>query len=65
MKKKMAEDISVKVIERLTKYLRCLENLNQDEFISSDDLAGRMGFTPAQIRKDLSTFGDFGARGKG
>ena len=33
MKKKMAEDISVKVIERLTKYLRCLENLNQDEKI--------------------------------
>ena len=65
MKKKMAEDISVKVIERLTKYLRCLENLNQDEFISSDDLAGRMGFTPAQIRKDLSNFGDFGVRGKG
>ena len=24
-----------------------------------------MGFTPAQIRKDLSNFGDFGVRGKG
>jgi redox-sensing transcriptional repressor len=65
VKKKLLDDISVKVIERLTKYLRCLENLNQDDFISSDDLATRMGFTPAQIRKDLSNFGDFGVRGKG
>ena len=54
MKKKLVDDISVKAIEGLTKYLRCLENLNQDDFISSDDLAARMGFTPAQIRKDLS-----------
>lgn len=57
--------ISPKVIERLTKYLRCLENLPQEDYISSEDLAEKMGFTAAQVRKDLSNFGEFGVRGKG
>lgn len=57
--------ISPKVIERLTKYLRCLENLPQEDFISSEELADKMGFTAAQVRKDLSNFGEFGIRGKG
>lgn len=57
--------ISPKVIERLTKYLRCLENLPQEDFISSEELAEKMGFTAAQVRKDLSNFGEFGIRGKG
>jgi redox-sensing transcriptional repressor len=57
--------ISPKVIERLTKYLRCLENLPQEDFISSEELAEKMGFTAAQVRKDLSNFGEFGVRGKG
>lgn len=57
--------ISPKVIERLTKYLRCLEDLAQDDYISSEELAERMGFTAAQVRKDLSNFGEFGVRGKG
>lgn len=57
--------ISPKVIERLTKYLRCLENLPQEDFISSEELADKMGFTAAQVRKDLSNFGEFGVRGKG
>ncbi len=59
------ERISPKVIERLTKYLRCLENLIPDDYISSEDLAEKMGFTAAQVRKDLSNFGEFGIRGKG
>jgi len=59
------EKISPKVIERLTKYLRCLENLIPDDYISSEDLAEKMGFTAAQVRKDLSNFGEFGVRGKG
>jgi redox-sensing transcriptional repressor len=57
--------ISSRVIERLTKYLRCLENLSPEDFISSEELALKMGFTAAQIRKDLSNFGEFGIRGKG
>ena len=59
------KDISSRVIERLTKYLRCLENLSPEDYISSEDLAHRMGITAAQIRKDLSNFGEFGVRGKG
>ncbi|TDT68619.1 redox-sensing transcriptional repressor [Hypnocyclicus thermotrophus] len=59
------ERISPKVIERLTKYLRCLENLPQEDYISSEELAEKMGFTAAQVRKDLSNFGEFGIRGKG
>lgn len=59
------ERISPKVIERLTKYLRCLENLNPEDYISSEELADKMGFTAAQVRKDLSNFGEFGVRGKG
>ena len=57
--------ISSRVIERLTKYLRCLEDLSPEYYISSEELAYKMGFTAAQIRKDLSNFGEFGIRGKG
>jgi len=63
--KEKRNGISSRVIERLTKYLRCLENLSPEDFISSEELAVKMGFTAAQIRKDLSNFGEFGIRGKG
>ena len=63
--KEKRNGISSRVIERLTKYLRCLENLTPEDYISSEELANRMGFTAAQIRKDLSNFGEFGIRGKG
>jgi len=63
--KEKRSGISSRVIERLTKYLRCLENLSPEDFISSEELAVKMGFTAAQIRKDLSNFGEFGIRGKG
>jgi redox-sensing transcriptional repressor len=63
--KEKRSGISSRVIERLTKYLRCLENLSPEDFISSEELAIKMGFTAAQIRKDLSNFGGFGIRGKG
>jgi redox-sensing transcriptional repressor len=39
--------------------------LPQEDFISSEELAEKMGFTAAQVRKDLSNFGEFGVRGKG
>lgn len=57
--------ISPRVIERLTRYLRCLSNLELEDFISSEELSKRMGYTAAQVRKDLSNFGEFGVRGKG
>ncbi len=59
------ERISPRVIERLTKYLRCMETLNPGDYISSGELSEKMGFTAAQVRKDLSNFGEFGIRGKG
>jgi len=58
-------EISSRVIERLTKYLRYLEELSLEDYISSEELASKMGLTAAQIRKDLSNFGEFGVRGKG
>lgn len=63
--KEKKSNISSRVIERLTKYLRCLEELSLEDYISSEELANKMGLTAAQIRKDLSNFGEFGVRGKG
>ena len=62
---KKRSPISPKVIERLTQYLRHLENLSPEDFISSKELEIRTGFTATQIRKDLSYFGEFGTKGKG
>ncbi len=55
------------VIDRLPLYTRALASLeaNGREVISSQDLGGRLGVTPAQIRKDLSYFGRFGKQGRG
>lgn len=55
------------VIKRLAQYLRLLE---QQEFylgnyISSHELGDLAGVTPAQIRKDLGMFGEFGKQGVG
>lgn len=54
-------------VERLSVYLRTLEDAKQEglEYISSEELANRNGFTSAQVRKDLSCFGSFGVKGKG
>ncbi|MEF9932528.1 MAG: redox-sensing transcriptional repressor Rex [Cetobacterium sp.] len=62
--------ISKRIIERLTKYLKCLENFSSEDFISSEEMGMLLGVTAAQIRKDLSNFipeFDFniGIRGKG
>lgn len=71
MNQELVKDkISPRVIERLTRYLRCLETMSPDDYISSEEMAERMGLTAAQIRKDLSNFisefGEgFGVRGKG
>ena len=48
-------------------YLRYLEELDGrgQETASSDELASLFGTTPAQVRKDLSSFGSFGKRGLG
>jgi redox-sensing transcriptional repressor len=55
------------VIRRLPVYLRTLVHLQTQgiETISSNELGVHLGVTAAQIRRDLSYFGEFGKQGKG
>jgi len=55
------------VISRLPLYLRALTLLeNEGKLItSSQELGERLGVSSAQIRKDLSHFGEFGKQGTG
>ena len=61
------EPISELTTGRLSVYLRCLNYLaaQQQETISSAELADRFHLSSAQIRKDLACFGEFGTRGVG
>lgn len=54
-------------IERLAIYARPLEEFvrTRVEVISSDKLAQMCDVNPAQVRKDLAFFGEFGVRGVG
>lgn len=54
-------------VPRLSQYLRKLQELQGRGVatISSRQLADEVGTNPAQIRKDLSYFGEFGIRGVG
>jgi len=55
------------VVSRLSLYLRELQHLIRDghETTSSTQLGGLLGFTDAQVRKDLAYFGQFGYPGIG
>jgi redox-sensing transcriptional repressor len=55
------------VVNRLSLYLRELQHLVRDghETTSSNQLGGLLGFTDAQVRKDLAYFGHFGYPGIG
>ncbi len=55
------------VIGRLPIYLRALEFLAEEgqQITSSQELGKRLGISSAQIRKDLSHFGEFGKQGTG
>ena len=55
------------VVHRLSLYLRELEHLVREghETTSSTQLGGKLGFTDAQVRKDLAYFGHFGYPGIG
>lgn len=54
-------------ITRLSVYSRYLTKMKQQGQIttSSKDIAQGVGVNPAQVRKDLSFFGEFGTRGVG
>lgn len=64
MAKKIIPDI---VIGRLPVYLRALGFLIAEgrQITSSQELGDRLGISSAQIRKDLSHFGEFGKQGTG
>jgi redox-sensing transcriptional repressor len=55
------------VIGRLPLYLRALTQMSEEgkEITSSQELGGQLGISSAQIRKDLSQFGEFGKQGTG
>ena len=59
--------VSLHTIERLSVYRRMLEELSHDqvEYIHSHQLAALVGVTPAQLRRDLASFGSFGDIAKG
>src|SRR5438105_4553313 len=62
-----AEEIPDIVIKRLPIYARSLQYLAHEgvETVSSGELGARLGASAAQIRRDLSYFGEFGKQGKG
>lgn len=55
------------VVGRLPLYLRALSQMTASgkEITSSQELGERLGISSAQIRKDLSQFGEFGKQGTG
>src|SRR4030042_3510023 len=55
------------VVGRLPLYLRTLQLMHQEgrQVTSSQELGERLGISAAQIRKDLSQFGEFGKQGTG
>ena len=64
----VTNDIPDIVISRLPIYLRELTRLTEEEGkinTSSHELGQRLGISSAQIRKDLSHFGEFGKQGTG
>lgn len=64
MVKRLIPDI---VVGRLPIYLRALTFLiaERRQITSSQELGDRLGISSAQIRKDLSHFGEFGKQGTG
>lgn len=63
----MAKQIPDIVIGRLPVYLRALLQMSLEgrQVTSSQELGERLGISAAQIRKDLSQFGEFGKQGTG
>jgi len=61
------QSIPAATVPRLSQYLRKLQEIQSrgTTTVSSRQLADEVGTNPAQIRKDLSYFGEFGIRGVG
>ena len=67
MSKEQRPEIPRKTVYRLSIYLRCLHRLKSNKIrtVSSDALSKAAGVKSAQLRKDLTYFGQFGTRGLG
>lgn len=67
MSEKSEAQIPDIVVSRLPIYLRALTRMLQEgqTVTSSGELGKRLGISSAQIRKDLSHFGEFGKQGTG
>lgn len=63
----MDKQISERVVERLPKYYRYLQELckNQIQRVSSKTISKALNITASQVRQDLSHFGGFGQTGVG
>lgn len=62
----MKPGIPKATVERLPRYLRCLEQLpGRQTTVSSTELARLSGVNSAKVRKDLSFLGSYGVRGVG
>ncbi len=64
---KKDQRVSLHTVERLSVYRRALEELSLDEveYIHSHELAALVGVTPAQLRRDLASFGSYGNISRG
>ncbi len=62
-----ASEVPDIVVGRLPLYLRALTEMaaEGENITSSQELGNRLGISSAQIRKDLSQFGEFGKQGTG
>lgn len=59
--------VSLQTVERLSVYRKALEELDREgvEYVHSQQLADLVNVTPAQLRRDLSSFGTFGNIARG
>ncbi len=59
--------VSLQTVQRLSTYRKVLEGLHQEatEYVYSQQLAELAGVTPAQLRRDLASFGTFGNIARG
>ena len=66
-RKQLSDQVSELTTNRLSVYLRCLNELDAAgvKTVSSQTLAHQFQLNAAQIRKDLAYFGEFGVRGVG
>jgi redox-sensing transcriptional repressor len=65
--KRAEKHVSLQTVQRLSVYRKVLEELDHDgtEYVHSHELAALVGVSPAQLRRDLASFGTFGNISRG